>query len=56
MGWRSGFRKKSVRKFAELRIDCQRQKMEPAHSTGDVSSVIPVTVFQLQLELQLLIF
>jgi len=29
----------TVRKFAELRIDCQRQKMEPTHSTGDISVI-----------------
>jgi len=31
--------KKTVRKFAELRIYCQRQKMEPTNGTGDVSVI-----------------
>ena len=30
---------KTVRKFAELRIDCQRQRMEPTHGTGDISVI-----------------
>jgi len=40
MGWRSFWlSEKTVRKFAELRIDCQRQKMEPTHGTGDISVI-----------------
>jgi len=30
---------KTARKFAKLLIDCQRQKMEPTHSTGDISVI-----------------
>ena len=34
---------KTIRKFAELRIDCQRQKTEPTHGTGDVSVIGLIT-------------
>jgi len=30
---------KTVWKFAELHIDCQWQKMEPTHGTGDISVI-----------------
>ena len=38
MGWRFWLSDKTVRKFAELRIDCGRQKMHP-HCTGDISVI-----------------
>ena len=37
MGWRSGFRRKTVTKFAELPIYTVSYKMERSHCTGDIS-------------------
>ena len=39
MGWRFWLSEKIVRKFAELRTDCRRQKNAAPHCTGDISVI-----------------